>query len=523
MKKAYIIILLFLISILCPTITKADVIAYISKEEYFANLKENFGHNFSGSCSYVSLEMLLLYYDSFLNDDIVPEQYEVKTSNKSISPGSLNDKDLYNSDIATYVEHIESLKEKSLHAKLISYQIEYLRENNITVTESNISINTERRIEILECYLEDVCSLTRDTDYNIISQNLSNLNNPESYVINQINNYDIALVGLDSIDRSISHAAIAYEYTNDKVYINYGYHSGSVNTSREDLTVERSDGSITEYMYTNAMSISFNISHKHSDSYNINYNYKIHKTYCPCGYYKECNHIFGIEGNTGICKYCGNNAEISFTPIIISDPGTNTPCGTYVNLYGGSDRGNDIVPGFTRLLYFDYSSPSLSRLDYDWYSSDESKATVTKYGTVMGVSRGEVLIYAFLKDDPRKVGVFTMNVNPDYSGERYYLEMTTDTRPDASQNGTEVTVLNQQSGLFTIHSGYSRALCFASDNVYPSMKDFIWVASSGVTINENGMVTAEEVQTETNAVVEGWHKNNNNVRIRVVFTILPMN
>ena len=33
--------------------------------------------NYKGSCGYVAIGMLLSYYDTFLSDDIIPEQYDV--------------------------------------------------------------------------------------------------------------------------------------------------------------------------------------------------------------------------------------------------------------------------------------------------------------------------------------------------------------------------------------------------------------------------------------------------------------
>lgn len=40
-------------------------------KNYFAGLTQNFGANIKGSCGYVSLGMLLSYYDSFLDDNII--------------------------------------------------------------------------------------------------------------------------------------------------------------------------------------------------------------------------------------------------------------------------------------------------------------------------------------------------------------------------------------------------------------------------------------------------------------------
>ena len=40
---------------------------------YFSNLNGRFGNNVKGSCTYVAVDMLLSYYDSFWVDDFLPE------------------------------------------------------------------------------------------------------------------------------------------------------------------------------------------------------------------------------------------------------------------------------------------------------------------------------------------------------------------------------------------------------------------------------------------------------------------
>ncbi|MBR2968200.1 MAG: hypothetical protein IKC35_05460, partial [Clostridia bacterium] len=40
-------------------------------EAYYRGLTQNFGHNYQKSCGYVALGMLLSYYDTYLDDDII--------------------------------------------------------------------------------------------------------------------------------------------------------------------------------------------------------------------------------------------------------------------------------------------------------------------------------------------------------------------------------------------------------------------------------------------------------------------
>lgn len=93
---------------------------------------------------------------------------------------------------------------------------------------------------------------------------------------------------------------------------------------------------------------------------------------------------------------------------LVSDPALNQgfTLGSEVNLLGGQLQGNTITEGFTRCIYLMVENRFLepmSRLSYDWYSSNNNVAIVTNYGTVLGLSvenNENVRIFAVLKDDP---------------------------------------------------------------------------------------------------------------------------
>lgn len=77
--------------------------------------------------------------------------------------------------------------------------------------------------------------------------------------------------------------------------------------------------------------------------------------------------------------------------------------GSEIFLNGGGVNDDTITEGFTRYLYLNSAiAPSTSRLDYDWYSSNPGKASVSKYGTVLaknGSGNQEVKITAIYKKD----------------------------------------------------------------------------------------------------------------------------
>lgn len=109
---------------------------------------------------------------------------------------------------------------------------------------------------------------------------------------------------------------------------------------------------------------------------------------------------------------------------LVTDPDDKTPCGSQINLFekdisvnNKSYRNNFIIEGFTRLLYFDVLyAPSTSRLDYYWYSSDDTKAVVTDYGTVIALSvdtTTRIEIMAVYKYDTDRIFVKPFNIYND--------------------------------------------------------------------------------------------------------------
>ena len=105
---------------------------------------------------------------------------------------------------------------------------------------------------------------------------------------------------------------------------------------------------------------------------------------------------------TRIVEYSDNMGNV-----LVADPYyTGYDLGTEVIYNNGECDEYTITEGFTRNIYLmveDRLTDPMSRLDYDWYSSNEAAATVTNYGTVLARPINEdtpVTIYAALKEDP---------------------------------------------------------------------------------------------------------------------------
>lgn len=181
-----------------------------------------------------------------------------------------------------------------------------------------------------------------------------------------------------------------------------------------------------------------------------------------------------------------------------------------------------MVVGYTRIAYLSSSSPSDSRLSYDWSSSNIGIAEVTKYGTILAKRPGTVSIKASLKTDSSQYGIITITIDYDYYGDEQYIEVTTDMRENIL-NGTEVTINNGSPGGLTIHSGYSRALCFKTPNIYPSIDNFRWTTTNSdiLTVDKYGYIHAKNISVTTTVTVNGVCKYNSKIKIVLTITILP--
>jgi len=178
----------------------------------------------------------------------------------------------------------------------------------------------------------------------------------------------------------------------------------------------------------------------------------------------------------------------SGSDVLVTDPDYMTPCGSQINIIEAdknikSYRQTFITEGFTRLVYFDIDyAPSISRLDYYWYSSNSSVATVTPYGTVLALpvtTATTVKIMAVFKTDCSKVFIKEFTILDDIGLSCEYdnrEEMVNDFLDDytAFYNAANNTSLSRVTLLIPGDSGYdaSTALVARLDNQNATLELF---------------------------------------------------
>lgn len=340
-------------------------------QSYFENLKENFAENKYGSCGYVAMEMVLTYYDTYLNDSIVPSNFECFTPTSiqdmslyGSSPGSLNDKNLvsgmtslnsgllnelanlYISD-SYYNNYILQHTNDSLHAKLcnIAYN------NNIGKVLGLMQFGTIQSdlIGVLNHYLQEEINLSNN-DYSIpfgvfVNTTLSQ-NNCKEYIKSIIDEGIPAIVGLiKANDISKQHYAVAYDYDDitNKIFCNYGYHDSSPSYHRDytldnyyisDVTYIRFNNNYHSHSYKYKIYDSLGIIHNlcydspyiytYNHTHNTNYRYDYlnqinHKCMCQCeDNYILRPHVVDINetGQFADCLLCGVAIDIWQNPVI---------------------------------------------------------------------------------------------------------------------------------------------------------------------------------------------------------------
>lgn len=194
--------------------------------------------------------------------------------------------------------------------------------------------------------------------------------------------------------------------------------------------------------------------------------------------------------------------------ILVADPYyTGYDLGTEVLLNEGECNEYTITEGFTRNIYLmveDRLRDPMSRLDYNWYSSNESVVTVTNYGTVLAMPVTEdttVTIYAVLKDDPKIVYYRTFIVLNDVEEDLIEIELNM-SYSYVAENGTYQLELNSTNCPYPMIQYYSWNIINDSEET--------------VTMNYWGQISSTGTCT---VLIVGTYNLNSRLRLYIILTI----
>lgn len=259
-------------------------ISNFNMQIYFENLYTYSPNNNIGSCGYVSLIQTMSYYDSYVNDEIIPEVYDKHDSNAitwesaaQVSPGVIRDS--YNSSIGgSYYNYCHNNYD-------VDFQCALTVANNQSDGTDNssdfgYSIGGWDYQKTFNKFYGENSPLT------VVSYETSSQSAYLNYIRNSIDNGEPVIVHIKKHDSSGNeiafHSVVAYDYNSQGVYANFGWGSSS---TRELLI----GGSYGYDQITNCYRLVDNSTvHSHSNNYIID-----GTSYCGCNLSEKAQLIYG--------------------------------------------------------------------------------------------------------------------------------------------------------------------------------------------------------------------------------------
>ena len=225
------------------------------------------------------------------------------------------------------------------------------------------------------------------------------------------------------------------------------------------------------------------------------------------GYIDNTDKVFMNIAFTRLVEYSDN-----MDSILVADPYyTGYDLGTEVLFNKGACNTYTITEGFTRNIYLmveDRLRDPMSRLEYEWYSSNESVATVSSYGTVLARQveiNTTVTIFAVLKEDPSIVYFKEFTILNDEEEELIEIELDM-SYSYSEQNGTYQLELNNTNCPYPMIQYYD-------------FEVYEWVQEGefDVSLNYWGQVTATGPGA---CVIIGTYKLNPRVKLIINLNII---
>ena len=208
---------------------------------YFSNLRDNFGNNAFGSCGYVSIGMLLSFYDVYWDDSIIENSYDV-VSNYSIdrqpladfylvptnaeSPGiKFEPSSLFsNATVEEYLSIATENKDTYFQFELFDLSKQYFGIINFDEANGNLGLSGEDIYELVDYYIHDYKN-NSDSEVVVNLYDINNAPQMKSNVVNNIKEGNPVIIVVRQPNTSKAHSVIAYDYdsSNQEIYVHTGW------------------------------------------------------------------------------------------------------------------------------------------------------------------------------------------------------------------------------------------------------------------------------------------------------------
>lgn len=208
--------------------------------EYFYNLNNNFPLNSHGTCSFVAISMLLSFWDTYMNDDFVPEQYEISSFYSSESgldlpldaqpfgsesPGvvAANHAEVANLSLQDYSQHLSQHIDDDFQAYLFNLATTMFGSARFDPADHTAcGLNLNEETSLISYYLMYKRGLNSSVAVTLTCEN-EEYCNFEEFVVSHL--LDGVPVLLNTPTDYGAHCVVAYDYerSNGRVYVHTGW------------------------------------------------------------------------------------------------------------------------------------------------------------------------------------------------------------------------------------------------------------------------------------------------------------
>lgn len=195
---------------------------------YYENLRFNMGNNVLGTCSFVAAGMILSYYDSIYNDNIVPEQFDLPGTNRT-GTGNFNPQQPFNGWSEIYPETFEQSPGVS-----DAFHLQTINEMNTT------AMNIDQTATLISRYLDDAGVSYSKKQWNWWEGLFTSKYQWVKNGIDSGNPVYIHFTGTDTAldSRDLNHAVVGYEYDDVGVFVNFGWRGTYTRTNIHNYTLQ---------------------------------------------------------------------------------------------------------------------------------------------------------------------------------------------------------------------------------------------------------------------------------------------
>ena len=311
-------------------ITPKNDAVFIPNSFFFENLHNGHGNNFGDICGVVSAEILFNYLDTFCNDKIVDEKFEICATDNPWNSRNLDD---FTFSPATGTNNSEDLSGQRFVNELVT-----ICESANGKTPVGNGLYTSEQVRFVKRYLDNKgISYNMHTCIGNWADRISN--RTVSFIKETID------AGRPVLSNGTGHATIAYGYDSDFVFVHTGWGFVAATPWSTYTT------SMFDFAY-DAGAIDIEIdNHFHSDNYYYSF---LNQYLCPCGRTIE-RHLFTPDSYGFENQYFFYNKTKSFNFGITNIITDRKRCGyienSFINLSARRENAGEAYLEYTINYY----------------------------------------------------------------------------------------------------------------------------------------------------------------------------